>query len=46
MTDRVASEVVSLPLYRSLAPADLDRVVAVIAGVQDAASAVASAVTV
>lgn len=46
VTDRVASEVVSLPLYRSLSPADLDRVVSVIAGVHAAASAVASAVTV
>ncbi len=45
-TDRVASEVVSLPLYRSLAPADVDRVVSVIAGVQDAASAVGAAVAV
>lgn len=46
MTDRVASEVVSLPLYRSLAPADVDRIAAVIAGVQAAASAVATAVAV
>lgn len=46
VTDHVASEVVSLPLYRSLSPADLDRVVSVIAGVHAAASAVATAVTV
>ena len=33
ITDRVASEVVSLPLYRDLDPTDLDRVVSVIADV-------------
>ena len=46
VTERVATEVVSLPLYRALAPADVDRVVGVIAGVQAKASAVAGAVTV
>ena len=46
VTERVATEVVSLPLYRSLTPADADRVVGVIAGVQAKASAVAGAVTV
>jgi dTDP-4-amino-4,6-dideoxygalactose transaminase len=45
-TDRVAAEVVSLPLYRSLSPADVDRVVSVIGDVQSSASAVATAVTV
>ncbi len=39
ITDRVASEVVSLPLYRDLAPTDLDRVVSVIADVGATASA-------
>lgn len=42
VTERVATEVVSLPLYRSLSPADVDRVVAVVAGVHAEASAVAT----
>jgi dTDP-4-amino-4,6-dideoxygalactose transaminase len=46
VTERVATEVVSLPLYRALTPADLDRVVGVVAGVQAKASAVAGAVAV
>jgi dTDP-4-amino-4,6-dideoxygalactose transaminase len=46
VTERVATEVVSLPLYRSLAPGDVDRIVAVIAGAQEHASAVVTAVTV
>jgi dTDP-4-amino-4,6-dideoxygalactose transaminase len=46
VTERVATEVVSLPLYRALTTADVDRVVGVIAGVQARASAVATAVAV
>jgi dTDP-4-amino-4,6-dideoxygalactose transaminase len=46
ITERVATEVVSLPLYRSLSAADVDRVVAVIGAVHERASAVATAVTV
>ncbi|MGZ8734940.1 MAG: DegT/DnrJ/EryC1/StrS family aminotransferase, partial [Acidimicrobiia bacterium] len=33
VTDRVASAVVSLPLYPALAPADVDRITSVIADV-------------
>ncbi len=39
ITDRVASEVLSLPLYRDLLPTDLDRVVSVIADVGKLATA-------
>jgi dTDP-4-amino-4,6-dideoxygalactose transaminase len=46
VTERVATEVVSLPLYRALTVDDVDRVVAVIVGVQAEASAVARAVAV
>jgi dTDP-4-amino-4,6-dideoxygalactose transaminase len=46
VTERVAKEVVSLPLYRSLRAADVERVVEVIAAVRAQASAVAAAVAV
>ena len=43
ITDRVASEVVCLPLYRSLTPADVDRVVTVIGEVHAHASVLGAA---